>query len=144
MNLKQDFLVKKINILLLLALIVAQVYTFSVTTIALQDQSTTASLFGSVLGGTKLYIEGVDFSTSMGDMSVTVGGLPCHIEDAATDNTILCVTSPTGTYKDSDNLPISVSMVGKGSVTAGRRFSYKVSATPYLNSVYPSVSYGGS
>lgn len=80
----------------------------------------------------------------MGAMSVTIGGLPCLIEDGATDTSLLCETTSIGVYQDLNDLPISVTLAGQGTVTATRRFSYKVSATPYLTSVYPSVSYGGS
>ncbi len=99
---------------------------------------------GSVLGGTNLYIEGVGFSTTMGDMTVTVGGLPCIIDEGTTETTIMCATTSIGVYQDLNDLPITVTMAGQGTVTAAQRFSYKVSATPYLTSVYPSVSYGGS
>ena len=80
----------------------------------------------------------------MGENTITVGGYPCIIEDGATDNSIMCTTTTIDGYYDYNNLPISMTVATQGTVTTTQTFSYKVSATPYLNFVYPSVSYGGS
>ena len=70
---------KKINILLILVFLSVSVSPFSVTDVALQSEATTTALEGSVMGGTKLYIEGIGFSPLMGEMSVSVDIYPCHI-----------------------------------------------------------------
>jgi hypothetical protein len=72
-----------------------------------------------------------------------VGTFPCNMEDGATDTTILCITSPAIPYKEYPNLEISVSVAGVGTAIAAKKFSYLASQTPVLNTVYPSVSYGG-
>ncbi len=69
---------------------------------------------------------------------------PCNIEDGATPTSLLCSTSPIDGYYDLNNLKIVVTVQGLGSVTATQTFSYKTSLTPYFNSIYPSVSYGGN
>jgi hypothetical protein len=57
---------------------------------------------------------------------------------------MLCSTTAPGDFKDYENLPISVTVEGQGTAFATKTFSYRISQTPYLNFVYPSVSYGGS
>ncbi len=56
----------KIKLFLLFTLLIAQSLSLSISNVALKDPSITSSLYGSVMGGTKLYIEGVDFSLQMG------------------------------------------------------------------------------
>ncbi len=48
-----------------MALLLSLSYTLSVTSVNLQNPAMTSSLQGSVMGGTKLYIEGLGFSSTM-------------------------------------------------------------------------------
>lgn len=72
-----------------------------------------------------------------------VGQFPCMMEDGATDTTILCITSPAVPFKEYYFLDITVSVTRVGTVTASKKFSYVMSQTPVLYTVFPSVSYGG-
>ena len=56
---------KKIKLLLCMALLLSLTYTLSVTSVTLQNAATTTSLQGSIMGGTKLYFQGLGFSTTM-------------------------------------------------------------------------------
>lgn len=59
--------------LLVLALSVSIALSLSITSIALENKDTTSNLVGSVMGGQKLYIEGLGFSLNMGDNTVWIG-----------------------------------------------------------------------
>jgi hypothetical protein len=67
----------KFKELVLLALFLSLSYTLSVTAVTLQNAATTTSLQGSIMGGTKLYIEGLGFSPIMDENMIYVGDWPC-------------------------------------------------------------------
>ncbi len=52
-------------------------YALSVTTVTLQNAATTTSLQGSIMGGTKLYFQGLGFSTTMNENIIFIGDYPC-------------------------------------------------------------------
>lgn len=55
----------KMKLLLLLAFIVAISFSLSISSVSLQNPTTSSGLYGSIMGGTKLYIEGLGFSPVM-------------------------------------------------------------------------------
>jgi len=63
----------KIKLLLILTLLLSLSYTLTVTSVTLQNAATTSSLQGSIMGGTKLYIEGLGFSSTMDENMIFVG-----------------------------------------------------------------------
>jgi len=83
----------KIKILLLLTLLMSLTYTLTVTSVTLQNGAKTASLQGSIMGGTKLYIEGLGFSSTMDENVIMIGEFPCILEDGATATSMVCRTS---------------------------------------------------
>ena len=136
----------KIKVFLLMALLLSVTYTLSVTSVTLQDAATTTSLQGSIMGGTKLYIQGLGFSMTMNENIVYVGEFPCILEDGATPTAIVCRTTAPYPKKEYWNLDITVIVQGavsQGSVIAPQKFSYVNGQTPYLYSIFPAVSYGG-
>lgn len=89
----------KVKILLFLALFMSLTYALTVTTVTLQNAATTASLQGSIMGGTKLYFEGLGFSTTMMENVIFVGEFPCILEDGATARSMVCRTTAPDVYK---------------------------------------------
>jgi hypothetical protein len=67
----------KIKLLLIFTLLLSLSYTLTVTSVTLQNAATTSSLQGSIMGGTKLYIEGLGFSSTMDENMIFVGDFPC-------------------------------------------------------------------
>ena len=63
----------KIKLLLIMALLLSLTYTLSVNAVTLQNAATTTSLQGSVIGGTKLYFEGLGFSSTMDENLIYIG-----------------------------------------------------------------------
>ncbi len=61
----QQKLMSKLQTLLLMSLLMSVCYSLSVTSVTLQNGATNTSLQGSIMGGTKLYIKGLDFSSTM-------------------------------------------------------------------------------
>jgi hypothetical protein len=55
----------KIKVFLLMALTLSLASTLSISSVTLQDAATSTSLQGSIMGGTKLYIQGLGFSMTM-------------------------------------------------------------------------------
>ncbi len=84
----------KIRLLLIAALLLTLSYSLTVTSVTLQNPATINRLEGSLLGGTKLYFQGLGFSTTMDENIVFVGEYPCVLEDGATATSIVCRTSP--------------------------------------------------
>ena len=68
----------KIKILLTLALILSFSYALTVSSVTLKD-GLPGDLRGSIRGGTKLYIEGLGFSSVMSDNTILVGEFPCNL-----------------------------------------------------------------
>lgn len=66
-------LMTKIKLLLVMALILSLTYTLTITSVTLQNAATTTALQGSVMGGTKLYFEGLGFSSTMDDNLIFIG-----------------------------------------------------------------------
>jgi hypothetical protein len=86
----------KIKVLLLLALLGSLATSLSVSSVTLQNAATTTALQGSIMGGTKLYISGLGFSSVMTDNTVLVGQYPCTLLDGATDVSLVCQTTYPG------------------------------------------------
>jgi hypothetical protein len=63
----------KIKLLLVMALLLSIAYSLSITTVTLQNAATTTALQGSVMGGTKLYFEGLGFSSTMDENLIFIG-----------------------------------------------------------------------
>ncbi len=55
----------KFKLLLVMALLLSLASGLSISTVTLQNAATTTALQGSVIGGTKLYFEGLGFSSTM-------------------------------------------------------------------------------
>lgn len=55
----------RIKALLVIALLMSVSWSLTVTSVKLQNGATTTELQGSIMGGTKLYIEGLGFSSTM-------------------------------------------------------------------------------
>jgi hypothetical protein len=55
----------KIKVFLLMALLLSVACTLSISSVTLQDAAASTSLQGSIMGGTKLYIQGLGFSMTM-------------------------------------------------------------------------------
>lgn len=55
----------KFKLILALALLLSLATGLSIATVTLQNAATTTALQGSVIGGTKLYFEGLGFSSTM-------------------------------------------------------------------------------
>jgi hypothetical protein len=89
----------KIKILLFMTLLMSLSYTLTVTSVTLQNAATTVSLQGSIMGGTKLYIEGLGFSTTMMENIIMVGEFPCILEDGATATAMVCRTTAPDVYR---------------------------------------------
>lgn len=66
-------LMTKIKLLLVMALLMSFTYALMVTSVTLQNAATTTSLQGSVMGGTKLYFEGLGFSSTMDENLIYIG-----------------------------------------------------------------------
>jgi hypothetical protein len=45
------------------------------------------------MGGTKLYFEGLGFSTTMEENVIYIGDYPCMLEDGATATSMVCRTT---------------------------------------------------
>lgn len=89
----------KIKIFLFLGLLMSLSYALTVTSVTLQDAATTTSLQGSIMGGTKLYFQGLGFSTTMAENVIFVGEFPCTLEDGATATSMLCRTTAPDKYQ---------------------------------------------
>lgn len=89
----------RIKLLLVLAFILSLSSALTVTSVTLQNAATQTTLQGSVLGGTKLYFEGLGFSTTMEENVIYVGEFPCMLEDGATATSMVCRTSAPDQYK---------------------------------------------
>jgi hypothetical protein len=83
----------KIKYLLLLTLLLSLSSSLTVTQVTLQNAATTTSLQGSIMGGTKLYFEGLGFSTTMEENVIYIGDYPCMLEDGATATSMVCRTT---------------------------------------------------
>ena len=68
-----------IKILLALALILSLSYALTVSSVTLQDGLPGNDIRGSIKGGTKLYIEGLGFSSTMAHNTILVGEFPCKL-----------------------------------------------------------------
>ncbi len=68
-----SILMAKMKLLLMIALFLSLTYTLTVFGVTLQNAATTTSLQGSVMGGTKLYFEGLGFSPNMEDNMIYIG-----------------------------------------------------------------------
>jgi len=68
----------KVKLLLIMALIVSLSYSLSISSIVLQSDFS-SELKGSIMGGTKLAIKGLGFSSTMMDNSILVGDFPCKL-----------------------------------------------------------------
>jgi hypothetical protein len=55
----------KFKLILAMALLLSLATGLSIATVTLQNAATTTALQGSVIGGTKLYFEGLGFSSTM-------------------------------------------------------------------------------
>ena len=107
----QAILMPKIKLLLCLVLLLSQALSLSITSVSLQNPALNSNLQGSIMGGTKLYIEGLGFSSTMKDNIITVGDFPCLMEDGATATSIVCRTTRDdniGIYKNYWSLSIVV------------------------------------
>lgn len=89
----------KIKILLLVTLLLSLGNTLTVTSVTLQNGAVTASLQGSIMGGTKLYIKGLGFSLTMNENFIFIGDYPCILEDGATVTSMVCRTTAPGSYR---------------------------------------------
>lgn len=70
----------KVKALLLLALVIGVCFgSLTITEVVLEDPATTTNLYGSIMGGTKLYIKGLGFSPIMSQNTMFVGPYPCKM-----------------------------------------------------------------
>lgn len=83
----------KVKALLLVALLISLATSLSIVSVALNNIGTTSSLQGSILGGTRLYIQGLGFSLMNSENTILVGDFPCVLQDGATATSMLCITS---------------------------------------------------
>lgn len=100
-------------------------------------------LFGSINGGTALYIHGSGFDPTASNNQVFIGVNPCNISAkgvTADGNTISCDTISPDLNSALTNLPITVNVNGKKPfmcTTSSCLFSYSPNYTPSLLYVYP-------
>jgi hypothetical protein len=89
---------------------------------------------GSILGGTTVYIRGINFSYDSSFNTITLGTYPCNpSSDGSTDILLVCITTPATDPTKLFGLPTSVSVFNGGTATCGWcYFSYMISATPFL------------
>ena len=80
----------KIKKLLILALVISISYALTINSVSLLSQPASTSLYGSIMGGTKIYISGLGFSPVMADNTILVGDYPCKLLDGATATAIVC------------------------------------------------------
>lgn len=73
--------------------------SLTVMSVTLQNAATTTSLQGSIMGGTKLYFQGLGFSTTMDENVIYIGDYPCILEDGATATAMVCRTTPPDQYQ---------------------------------------------
>lgn len=138
----------KIQVFFLTLLIAHTVNSLSVTSVVLSDPGASGNpsvLEGSLMGGTYLKIQGTGFSSTKTDNNIMLDDFPCIVQDGGTSSQLICETSSSDSEtEDIMNLPVSVSVLGSGTITAQETFSYTYAETPIINFVYPSVSYSGS
>lgn len=83
---------KGLTILLLITFLIGFASSLQVTSVKMRNQREVYSswLQGSIMGGTKLYFEGLGFSTNKEENIIYIGNNPCIVEDGVTDTSLVC------------------------------------------------------
>ncbi len=89
---------------------------------------------GSILGGTTVYIRGINFRYDSSLNTITLGPYPCNpASDGSTDTLLVCITTRATDASKLVSLPTTVSVLNGGSATCGWcYFSYSMDNTPFL------------
>ena len=92
-----------------------------------------------------IYIKAMGHSPDPTQNLVYVGSIQCIVPaDGVTDTFISCVTGDSGSSTDVTNLPVTLISSGTLVSSTGNSYvNYLRSATPQLDTVYPSAGFGG-
>lgn len=99
-----------------------------------------------MMGGTLLYISGLNFSPNAADIQVFFGPYPCILAaEGSTVTTLSCVTSKMSDPKYQTNLLVTMYTSNLLPVTCTSvlcRFSYESGITPFISEIYPRTVQG--
>jgi hypothetical protein len=116
----------------------------SILSVSSSPSSVVNPVYGSLRGGTYIYIKAMGHSPDPTDNHIYVGPFPCKVpSDGVTDTFITCITTDTGLY---DNVwGMTITLISYGIVaTSNVQIHFTTGSTPELRDVFPSAAIGGS
>jgi hypothetical protein len=139
---------RKLSVSLCLVLLLVYTHSEALQLFSVSSSATQVTPpFGSVRGGTTLYIRGLGFNINANQNQIFVGTYPCVIPaDGATETTLACVTSDSGQLNNIYYLPIIVTSNGQQQQLTNEQgsFSYLSSVTPIIYALYPASAIPGT
>jgi hypothetical protein len=102
--------------------------------------------YGSLEGGTRLWVRGISFSHEPGGNLLFIDGVRCDVIEFLTTSSVIVADTPplADRSKVGQALSIDVLVDGKRRGTTGRTFIYHPNRTPQLDAVYPRAASAGS
>ena len=101
---------------------------------------------GSVEGGTRLWVRGINFSEEPGGNLLFIDGEPCAVIEFLTTSVVIVADTPrlADRSKVGKGLSVDVLVDGRRRASTWRTFVYLEYRTPQLDAVYPRAASAGS